>query len=230
MNTRPPVVRSSKSCGSSVVHLPAIIFAFCSIASLHLFAVLPQQSFAEQAEPTSCTTEGYLRIALYPTSGRGKTPVSVVLTDPQGRKLGYDPVRKTEYADVPQSTFSGDRGKPAPPKLDPNAVDPSLIIDPQTPRPTPSPQAPAAPTPAVLELCNPIGGQYQLQVIGIEPGKYGVSINAANREVLDISGRPMSLDSRAEIPATSSRKGGLQNFLIVYSRTPGVRVRVKPAP
>jgi hypothetical protein len=208
----------------------AIILFLCFVTSIPSSGILREQSLASQGEPTSCTTEGYLRIALYPTSGRGKTPASVVLTDPQGRKLGYDPVRKTEYADVPQSTFSGDRGKPAPPKPDPNAADPSLIIDPQAPRPAPPPQAPAAPTPAVLELCNPIGGQYQLQVIGIDPGKYAVSINAANREVLDISGRPMSLDSRAEIPATNSRRGSVQNFLIVYSRTPGVRVRVKAAP
>ncbi|MCU1311571.1 MAG: hypothetical protein JWO20_2696 [Candidatus Angelobacter sp.] len=223
MNTRPPVVKSSRSRKFPVVYFSAIVFVFCPLA------ILPQQSFAQQAEPTSCTAEGYLRIAVYPVSARGKTPVSVVLTDPQGRKLGYDPIRKTEHSDVPQSTFTGDTGKPkAPPKPAANPVDPELILD--TPPPPPPPPAPAAPTPAVLELCNPIGGQYQLQVIGMEPGKYGVSINAANREVLDISGRPMSLDSRAEIPTTSSRRGGVQNFLIVYSRTPGVRVRVKPSP
>src|SRR5437879_5226560 len=124
MNTRPPVVRSSTSRRFSLVHFPAIVLAFCSIASLHSFAILPQQSFANQVEQTSCTTEGYLRIGVYPVNTRGKTPVSVVLSDPQGRKLGYDPVRKTEYADVPQASFSGDRGKPNPPKPAADAVDP----------------------------------------------------------------------------------------------------------
>jgi hypothetical protein len=166
-----------------------------------------------------------LRIAFYPIGKQSKTPVAVVLTDPQGRKLGYDPMARVEYADVPEATFSGDKGETAPPprRMSQEEQESGVaVIAPPTPAAT-------SPAPAILELCNPVGGQYQLRVIGTQQGKFGLSINAANREIVDITGRLLALDSRADIPPTNARKGTAQNFLVVYSRTPGVKVRVKAA-
>jgi hypothetical protein len=201
-----------------------------AVLAFYFFTVFQAQSFAQQRssldqrEQTSCTTEGYLRISLYPIGRQSKTPVAAVLTDPQGRKLGYDPVRKVEYSDVPEATFSGDKGETEPPPRHISTEEQETGVVASSPTPT----VPAS-AQAILELCNPIGGQYQLRVIGTQQGKYGLSINAANREIVDVSGRLLALDSRAEIPPTNARKGTAQNFLVVYSRTPGVKVRVKPA-
>jgi hypothetical protein len=225
MHTSPPVVTSSRGLTDSMAHRHWAVLAFLFFAAFQAHSLARQSSSLVQREQTSCTTEGYLRVALYPIGRQSKTPAAVVLTDPQGRKLGYDPVRKVEYADVPEATFSGDKRETEPPPRHVSTEEGEMGVVLTAPQPTLP-----APAQAILELCNPIGGQYQLRVIGTQQGKYGLSINAANREIVDVSGRPMSLDSRAEIPPTNTRKGTAQNFLVVYSRTPGVKVRVKPAP
>jgi hypothetical protein len=226
MHTLPPVVTSSRCRTVSRVHLHWAILAVFYFTAFQARALGQQFSSSPQKEQISCTAEGYLRIALFPIGRQSKTPVAVVMTDPQGRKLGYDPIGKVEYADVPEATFSGDKGETAPPPRRMTQEEQESGVAAITP-PTPSPTSPA---PAVLELCNPVGGQYQLRVIGTQQGKYGLSINAANREIVDVTGRLLALDSRAEIPPTNARKGAAQNFLVVYSRTPGVKVRVKSTP
>ena len=79
----------------------------------------------------------------------------------------------------------------------------------------------------VLEICSPQTGYYQLQVIGRASGEYELDVQASNKEVLDSAGRPMMLDSRVDQPSASIRRGVTQNFTLYFSRTPGVRVRLR---
>jgi hypothetical protein len=163
----------------------------------------------QDKQAPSCTAQGYLRIAVYPVGKDVRAPVALVIADPEGRRIGYDSVRKAEYSDVPEGTNVGGQ-EPA-----------ESAIGGTQAKPISGEQ--------YVEICNPIGGQYELRLIGIKPGKYTMSVSAASREFLDSSDKPMSLDSRAEIPATITRRGTVQSFLLVYSRTPGVKVRIRPA-
>jgi len=79
----------------------------------------------------------------------------------------------------------------------------------------------------VIEVCSPATGYYTLQVIGTASGDYELDVQSSNREVLDSSGRPMILDSRADQSATSIRRGMTHTYTIYFSRTPGVKVRLR---
>ncbi|MCU1287034.1 MAG: hypothetical protein JWO13_3384 [Acidobacteriales bacterium] len=181
-----------------------------SILLLLFFVSSAEAQAQEKQQAPSCTAQGYLRVAVYSAGKDVRAPVAIVLADPEGRRVGFDPLRKTEYSDVPQATYVGGH----------ETVEP--VVDGIPAKPVSSEQ--------YVEICHPTGGQYQLRLIGIKQGAYTMSVSAASREFLDSSDKPMSLDSRAEIPAATTRKGAVQSFLVVYSRTPGVKVRVKPAP
>jgi hypothetical protein len=182
----------------------AIAFAICVLSAMQAHARGWQRPSFDDEQRHSCTTEGYLRIAINPSGKLAKAPVSAILVDPQGHRLGYDPIRKNLYEDIPESTYTGDKGNE------------NVKVE-------------EIPSEIAFEVCNPVGGQYQLRLTGTQTGKYVVSLTAANREIIDSLGRLMALDSRAELPTVTARRGATQTFMVVYSRTPGVKARLKAA-
>jgi hypothetical protein len=84
------------------------------------------------------------------------SPAELLLTDPQGRKTGFDPLTNTQYEEIPQSGY-----------LD------CSVCDPET----------GEPTPPIMELDirEPSEGSYTLQVIGTEVGTYGLYLRPQDR-------------------------------------------------
>ncbi len=84
------------------------------------------------------------------------SPVEFVLTDPQGRRTGFDPVTNTLFQEIPTSAYStaiyGDEQ------------------DLSTPAPLPF---------TSLDMANQIDGQYTLDVIGTGSGNFTVEITTS---------------------------------------------------
>jgi len=84
------------------------------------------------------------------------SPVELVLTDPQGRRTGFDPTTNTLFEDIPTSSYSksqlcdesGSGGCQAPFKS--------------------------------LDMANPMDGQYTLDVIGIGAGDFTVEVRISD--------------------------------------------------
>src|SRR3981189_3300284 len=109
MTTWRPVANSARGFSSQIAS--TLLLACLALLATRDHALIQEPAKAEQ-QPTSCTSEGYLRITVYGVGKQPKTPVSAVLTDPQGRKLGFEPVGNIEFNDIPQATRTRDREQP----------------------------------------------------------------------------------------------------------------------
>ena len=148
-----------------------------------------------------CSEFGYLRIALHPAKGLNP-PAELLLADAQKKRLGNDPLRQADYSEIPRASYSSESQDDQAKKI-------------------------SGPKSRVIEVCSPQTGYYTLQVIGTAAGDYELDVQGSNREVLDSAGRPIMLDSRADISATTIRRGQTHTFTLYYSRTPGVKVRLR---
>lgn len=100
--------------------------------------------------PTPKLATASLHIAL-------ASPAELLLVDPQGRKLGKDPVTNTVYDEIPNAIYGND-GPIVSSDFD---LDPSQIH--QTKE---------------IHIETPLDGAYQLQVIGTGAGSYGLELTS----------------------------------------------------
>jgi hypothetical protein len=103
-----------------------------------------------------CLSLGELDI-VFRTGSDGPPNVGVVLTDPRGRRIGFDPLIKHAWQALPvaQGDISCD---------DPGSTNTCR---------------------AIVQVCGPISGTYRLEVIALKTTAYSVSVLARSREVLD---------------------------------------------
>lgn len=85
------------------------------------------------------------------------SPVEVVITDPLGRRTGFDPRTNSSYAEIPTSSYGIEFLA---------AADESGGLLEQT----------------VLDLLTPVDGQYTIQTIGTDSGSYSIEVIAVNTE------------------------------------------------
>ena len=88
---------------------------------------------------------------------RAHSPVEMVITDPEGRRLGFDPRTQTSYTEIP-AAFYGEDGTIA-------AGDGQILI----------------PGEKAAALNAPIDGEYIIQAIGTDTGSYYVDGEAYDR-------------------------------------------------
>ena len=103
-----------------------------------------------------CLSLGELDI-VFRTGNDGPPNVGIVLTDPRGRRIGFDPLIKHAWQALPVA-----RG-------DINCDDLGRT---NTCR-------------GIVQVCGPISGTYRLEVIALKTTAYSVSVFARSREVLD---------------------------------------------
>ena len=130
--------------------------------------VMPMPFESKSVTVKSDIDHSGISVRLHPSSSKiiekYLLPVELLITDPQGRVTGYDPIKDISFKDIPDSyyetvfmedTESGDRGPP--------------LME--------------------LEIPRPLAGDYQLQVIGTGTGAYDLDIQAVDPENNPTSGR-----------------------------------------
>ncbi len=83
-------------------------------------------------------------------------PVELILTDPQGRRTGFDPISNTSFQDIPASAYST-----------------IIFRDEQN-------FSPDDPPFKALDMANQMAGQYTLDVIGTGSGDFTVEVIASD--------------------------------------------------
>jgi len=112
---------------------------------------------AQQTSNTDVDSRCSLNIRCHP-AGKYDSPCELVITDPLGRKEGYDPVSGTTYQGQIPDAFYGEEGLP------------NLPEDP------PEPQS------KEIDISVPAEGKYELKVIGTKKGGYDLEVHASDRE------------------------------------------------
>lgn len=102
-------------------------------------------------------TQGFAQTGWMTFEGSGN--VEIIVTDPEGRKVGYDPIRDTRFNDIPNAQFGGSGG------ADTHLDDGTTEEDPEQPT-------------WGLDIDEPIEGQYTVTLIGLKSDRQGVSIAA----------------------------------------------------
>lgn len=137
-----------------------------------------------------CLSLGALNI-MFRTDNYGPPDVGVVLTDPRGRRIGFDPLTKRAWDAFPLAQGYIDCD-------DPDGRGACR---------------------GVVEVCGPISGTYKLEVIARQTTAYGVTVSARSKEVLD-GGALQSSHSEADLNNISIRARSRDVVLLNYSRDP----------
>jgi hypothetical protein len=137
-----------------------------------------------------CLSLGELDI-VFRTGNDGPPNVGVVLTDPRGRRIGFDPLIKHAWQTLPVA--QGD--------INCDHLDRTNICR------------------GIVQVCGPISGTYKLEVIALKTTAYSVSVLAKSREVLD-GNSVQSHFSKTDLNRLTIQNRSRQIVLLHYSRDP----------
>jgi hypothetical protein len=135
-----------------------------------------------------CLSLGALDIA-FRTDNHGLPDVGIVLTDPRGRRIGFDPLSKRAWQTLPVA--QGD--------IDCDDLEGRGICR------------------GVVQVCGPVSGTYKLEVIAQQATAYSMSISARSKEVLGSDGLQSS-SSEADLNSIAIRGRSRDIVLLNYSR------------
>jgi hypothetical protein len=141
-----------------------------------------------------CLSLGELDI-VFRTGNDGPPNVGVVLTDPRGRRIGFDPVTKRAWQALPVA------------QGDINCDDLGRTST----------------CWGIVQVCGPISGTYKLEVIALKTTAYSVSVLGRSKEVLD-GDSLQSHFSKTDLNNLAIRKQFREIVLLQYSRDPGENV------
>ena len=137
-----------------------------------------------------CLSMGALDI-VFRTGDDGPPNVGVVLTDPRGRRIGFDPLTKQAWQALPVA------------QGDINCDDLGAT---STCR-------------GIVQVCGPISGTYKLEIIALKTTAYSVSVLGRSKEVLD-GNSLQSHFSKTDLNNLAIRKRSREIVLLQYSRDP----------
>lgn len=137
-----------------------------------------------------CLSLGALDI-VFRTGNNGPLNVGVVLRDPRGRRIGFDPLIKHAWQALPVA------------QGDINCDDLGRT---NTCR-------------GIVQVCGPISGTYRLEVIALKTTAYCVSVLGRSKEVLD-GNSLQSHFSETDLTNLAIRKRSREIVLLHYSRDP----------
>jgi hypothetical protein len=152
---------------------------------------------SDEPDPTdtrACDSLGQLEIS-FRTGKKGPPTVGMVVTDPRGRRIGFDPFKKNGWQELPEA---------------------EAFID------CDAPGAEGA-CRGLIQVCGPVSGTYKLQIIGVETGVYFLHVAGASQTVKDERGMRSS-DSQTDLTAVPIQKGARDTVLLNYSRDPAFKV------
>jgi hypothetical protein len=165
---------------ANFVHLP-------SLAGTRIRDVLDE---LDPEDIGDCISLGALDI-VFRTGNDGSPNVGVVLTDPRGRRIGFDPITKRAWQALPVA------------QGDINCDDLGRTNT----------------CWGIVQVCGPISGTYKLEVIALKTTAYSVSVFARSREVLNGNGL-QSHFSKTDLNNPAIRKRSREIVVLHYSRDP----------
>jgi hypothetical protein len=151
----------------------------------------------EEVDPKDdmdCLSLGELDI-VFRTDNNGAPKVGVMLTDPRGRRIGFDPLTKHAWQQFPEAE---------------GYVDCDDLHGSDACR-------------GIVQVCGPVSGTYKLEMIGQKTTTYSVSVSARSKELVD-GGKVHSSRSEAELNNVTILARTRDIVLLNYSRDPGERV------
>jgi hypothetical protein len=141
-----------------------------------------------------CLSLGELDL-VFRTNKSGPPHIGVVLTDPRGRRFGFDPLTKHAWQALPVAQGDIDCD-------DLGRTDTCL---------------------GIVQVCGPVSGTYRLEVIALQTTPYSVRVFARSKEVLDGSSL-QSHHSKTDLNNLAIRKRSREIVLLHYSRDPRANV------
>ena len=141
-----------------------------------------------------CSSLGELNIE-FRTENSGPPNVGIVLTDPRGRRLGFDPLTKEAWQELPVAQ---------------GYIDCDGLGGADTCR-------------GVVQVCGPVSGSYTLELIAEKTTAYSVSVSARSRKTSD-GHRFQFTRSDANVSRVAIPSGSRDIVLVNYWRDPGEKV------
>jgi hypothetical protein len=140
-------------------------------------------------EAQACFALGRLDIT-FRTEKKGPPEVGMILTDPRGRQIGFDPIQKSGFQQLPEAQGYIDCDAPG----DEGACR------------------------GVIQVCGPASGTYKLEIIAVQNTRYSVSVSGRSQEVRGKNHEVQASDSDAEVDEVPIRQGSRDILLLNYSR------------
>ena len=151
----------------------------------------------EEVDPrddVNCLSMGELDI-VFRTDNHGVPKVGVMLMDPRGRRIGFDPLTKHAWQQLPEAD---------------GYIDCDDLHGSSACR-------------GIVQVCGPVSGTYKLEMIGQKTTTYSVTISARSKELVD-GGKVHSSRSEAELNNLTIRARSRDIVLLNYSRDPREKV------
>jgi len=150
-------------------------------------------------DPESCYAMGELDIS-YGSAKKGPPNVGLIVTDPRGRRIGNDPVANLQLQELPLAQAYIDCAER-------------------------DAKGELGSCSGTIQICGPVSGNYKVQVLASETGRYSVNVVGISQEVL-VKKSFRSTDSYTGIQDVLIRKRAQDSLLIRYSRDPGSQVEL----
>jgi hypothetical protein len=155
---------------------------------------------ADPTEMQSCYSMGQINLT-YESGDMGAPNVGLRITDPRGRKIGYDPLTHKGWQEFPlaQGYLDCDQNE-----------DVSQVRHCR----------------GHIQICGPISGTYKVEVLPARTrnSKYSINLSSTSQQTRDESGLHSSA-SQTELKSTI-RKRTSATLLLQYSREPGTQVKL----
>jgi hypothetical protein len=155
----------------------------------------------DEAYPTemqSCYSMGQINLT-YQTGDLGAPNVGLRVTDPRGRKIGYDPRTRKGWQEFPLAQGYLD--------CDQNEDDSEVRH-----------------CAGHIQICGPISGTYKVEVLPARKSKYSINLSSTSLQTRDESGLH-STASETKLMSTI-RKRASATLLLQYSRETGSQVKL----
>ena len=191
----------SKVILSASTGIPRLALSHSNLAHTFKAEAVSVREVHDESDADStadCLALGELNI-MFRTDNGGPPNVGLVLTDPRGRRIGFDPLTKAAWDQLPQAQGFIDCD---------NSHNDDVSCW------------------GTVQVCGPLSGAYKLQVIGQKASAYSLRSFARTKQVLLKDGFHSS-HSAAELTNIAIRRGARDVVVLTYSRDPDTEVAVQ---
>ncbi len=187
--------------------IPLLAFGASGVICKSLAARVGSYEVRDEPDPNeaqSCFALGRLDVT-FRTEKKGPPTVGVILTDPRGRRIGFDPIERSGFQQLPQAEGYIDCDAPG---------------------------AEGACS-GVIQVCGPVSGTYKVEIVAVQDAEYSLRVSGRSREVRGNKHDLAAFDSGAAVTDVPIQKGAREVLLLNYSRDPKSKVafqRQAPVP